>query len=64
MKRIKNMNLAELAAYICTHLMKNGIKCVLTGGACVTIYTKNKYESYDLDFIDNTFTPRKELAMV
>ena len=62
MKSIRNMNLAELAAYICTHLMNNGIKCILTGGACISIYSENKYESFDLDFIDNSFTSKKKLA--
>jgi len=33
MKHIKEMFLGELAAYVCTHLEKNGIQCVLTGGA-------------------------------
>ena len=62
MTKISDMNIAELAAFICTHLMKNGIKCILTGGACISIYSENKYESFDLDFIDNSFTPRKEIA--
>ena len=64
MKSIKDMDVAELAAFVCSHLFKKGIKCVLTGGACISIYSKNKYESYDLDFIDNSFTPHKALAIV
>lgn len=64
MKKIKNMKIAELAAYICTHLMNNSVKCVLTGGACISIYSMNKYESFDLDFVDNSFTPRKEIARI
>lgn len=59
MKKIKNMDLAELAAFICERLNKKGLDCVLTGGACVSIYTENIYESFDLDFIDRNFTPRK-----
>lgn len=62
MKQIKDMSLGELAAHICTHLAEKGIKCVLTGGACVSIYTKNRYQSYDLDFIENGSFTRKELA--
>ncbi len=31
--------------------MKRGIEAVLTGGAVVTIYSMNEYQSYDLDFI-------------
>ena len=45
------MNIAELAAYVCTHLNNSGIKCILTGGACVSVYTDNKFESFDLDFL-------------
>lgn len=28
----------------------NGIDAVLVGGACVSIYSHNRYQSYDLDF--------------
>jgi hypothetical protein len=59
MKQIRNMNIGELAAFICTYLKKCKIDCVLTGGACVSIYTNNKYASFDLDFIDRIDTPRK-----
>lgn len=64
MKPIKEMSLGELAAYVCTHLKSNGIFCVLSGGACVTIYSKNQYQSYDLDFIEQTSTSRKEIKSV
>jgi len=64
MKQIQNMKLGELAAYICSELLSNGIRCVLSGGACVAIYSKNKFMSYDLDFIDNAFTPRKKIKEV
>lgn len=62
MKKTGNMNIAELAAFICTHLNNSGIKCILTGGACISIYTDNKYESFDLDFIDCTYRSRKQIA--
>ena len=61
MKPIKDMSLGELAAYVCTHLKMNGIPCVLSGGACVTIYSENQYQSYDLDFIERLYTSRKEV---
>ena len=64
MKPIKDMNLGELAAYVCTHLKENGTSCVLTGGACVAIYSENKYQSFDLDFIEQGYTPRKEIKMI
>lgn len=50
-KRIENMSLKELAFYVSDFLHKNGIEAVLTGGACVSIYSNNKYLSYDLDFV-------------
>jgi len=56
------MNIAELAAYVCTHLNNSGIKCILTGGACVSVYTDNKFESFDLDFIDCTYSSRKKIS--
>jgi len=58
------MTIAELAAYVCSHLKDHDINCVLTGGACITIYTNNKYQSFDIDFIDNDFTPQKKLKEV
>jgi len=41
----------EIAAQICKHLDELGFEATLTGGACVSIYSKNKYESSDLDFV-------------
>ena len=52
MKRsFKKISLKELAGLICSALKKHGIETVLTGGACVTIYSGNKYQSLDLDFV-------------
>jgi hypothetical protein len=51
-KAIKDMSAGELAAFISTHLRRNGIEVVLSGGSCVSIYSKNKYVSGDLDFIE------------
>lgn len=48
---IKNLSLKDFAIYISDHLRKNGVDTVLSGGACVSIYTNNKYISYDLDFV-------------
>ena len=36
---------------MCTALERAGIEAVLTGGAVVSIYTENAYQSYDLDFV-------------
>jgi hypothetical protein len=47
----------ELAAFVSDHLRASGIDSVLTGGACVTIYTRNRYESLDLDFVNIAEAP-------
>lgn len=43
--------ISDLAAIVYDHLTKNGISALLVGGSVVSIYTDNKYESGDLDFI-------------
>jgi len=48
---IKGLSLIDFAITISDYLNKNGIETVLSGGACVAIYTDNKYMSYDLDFV-------------
>ena len=55
------MSLAELAAFVWSHLIKYGIRCVLSGGACVSIYTSNRYQSYDLDFVETIPTRRAKI---
>ena len=52
MKPIKEMTQSELAAFVQSRLRENGIDVVLSGGACVAIYTRNKYVSLDLDMIE------------
>ena len=49
--RIKGLSLEDFAVVISDYLIKDGIEVILSGGACVTIYTKNKFMSYDLDFV-------------
>ena len=49
--RISSLSLKDLAITISDYLGRNGIDVVLTGGACVSIYTNNKYMSYDLDYV-------------
>lgn len=46
----------ELAALVSTTLEAAGISAVLSGGAVVSIYTNNEYESSDLDFISAAST--------
>ncbi|MBS0655818.1 MAG: hypothetical protein JSR46_08580 [Verrucomicrobia bacterium] len=46
-----NIDIKELACFVYEALKDAGIDAVLVGGACVSIYTKNRYQSYDLDFV-------------
>lgn len=54
--------LAELGAIVCESLQKKNFDCFLSGGAVVSIYTHNKYESYDLDFV--TLGDRKKIRNI
>ena len=47
----ENLTIKELAGLVCSVLKNEGIDAVLVGGACVSIYSQNRYMSYDLDFI-------------
>ena len=49
--RLKNLSLADFAVSVSDYLRRNGIQVVLSGGACVSIFTDNKYISYDLDLV-------------
>ena len=44
-------SLVELAAIVSEALENAGITATLSGGAAVTIYSDNKYQSVDLDFV-------------
>lgn len=57
-----SITLTELAGFISEELRKCGIETFLVGGACVTIYSKNRYQSYDLDFI--TYDDMKKVKKV
>jgi hypothetical protein len=58
------MSIGELGAFVCSHLEKNGIRVTLTGGACVSIYSENKYESMDLDFVEEVPVTRRKLKKI
>lgn len=54
MSRIhRDMTIRDLALVVSTALRQAGIDCVLTGGAVVSIYTENRYQSFDLDVISH-----------
>lgn len=47
----KNTSLEQLAAIVSQALEAAGIPATLSGGAAVSIYTRNAYQSKDLDFV-------------
>lgn len=47
----KKISIPDLAALINRKFIEHGMKTILVGGACVAIYSHNRYVSYDLDFI-------------
>lgn len=61
MKSVKDMTVGELAAFIASHLDKHGMEVVLSGGSCVTIYSRQQYVSADLDFIERRSIRRRDL---
>ena len=50
-----------MAGFISSELRRRGIDVVLSGGSCVSIYSGDKYVSYDLDFVNMSFTKRKQI---
>lgn len=46
-----NSTLQDVAAIVSTSLEQAGISATLSGGAAVSIYTDNEYQSKDLDFV-------------
>ncbi len=56
---ISEMSRADLGAFVQEHLRDRGIDVVLSGGACVSIYTQNRYESMDLDMIHTSLLKPK-----
>ncbi len=62
MKPIGAMNRAELAAFVQEHLRVKEIDMVLTGGACVSVYSQGEYISMDLDMIHTSLiAPRRKI---
>ena len=41
----------QIGATVCQALRDNGIDAFLSGGAVVSIYSDNEFESFDLDFV-------------
>lgn len=57
---LKNITLEHLAAIISSKLQEYKIDSILVGGACVSIYSQNRYQSYDLDYV--TYEDMKKVA--
>ena len=49
-----SIGLKELAALVSEQLRMGGVEVLLVGGSCVSLYTENRYLSYDLDFITHS----------
>jgi len=58
----QKIEIKEMAALISEKLRGEGVDSILVGGACVSIYTKNKYQSFDLDFV--THAAIKEVTIL
>ena len=61
MKPIAQMNQLELAAFVQEHLRQYEIEAVLSGGAAVMLYSRNRYVSKDVDLITLAFVRRGAL---
>ncbi len=61
MKITARSTLKQVAAGVARALHDAGIRAVLTGGACATIYSHGAYQSEDLDLILQSSTTQKEL---
>lgn len=55
--------LAELAAMVSEALEAAGIVATLSGGAAVSLYSENRYESSDLDFVTTALRDEIEQAL-
>ena len=51
MKLSGTSTLPEVAVAVGAQLRRRGITAVLTGGACVSVYTDGSYVSKDADFV-------------
>jgi hypothetical protein len=50
----KTIDIKDLAVIVSSELEKSKISAVLVGGACVSIYSRNRYLSSDLDYVSDT----------
>lgn len=64
MKITKRSDVQTIGAIVCQCLLEHDINAVLSGGAVVSIYTDNEYESKDLDFISSSDLRQIEKALL
>lgn len=62
MKPIGDMTRLEIAGFVASELRRLRIDVVLSGGSCVSIYSHEKYVSFDLDFVNMSFTKRIKIV--
>ena len=62
-RAIDRGSVEQVATIVCSALEEAGISVVLSGGAAVSIYSDNEYESYDLDFVPTGLGRRVDRVM-
>lgn len=63
MKITSATTLAEIAAIISNTLERNNIIATLSGAAVVAIYSQNRYQSEDLDFVTTALVDDLKIAL-
>lgn len=58
------MSLAELTAFVQTALNRAGVPTVLSGGSCVSVWSKGVYVSDDIDLIPEGIGQRQKIKTV
>jgi hypothetical protein len=54
-------SLGAVASCVAAAMARAGIKAVLTGGACASLYSRGAYQSSDLDFVLQSAVSRRSL---
>lgn len=62
-KITERTKLTDLAAIVSDALQRAGIVATLSGGAAVSIYTENRYQSEDLDFVTAALVDELKVAL-
>lgn len=61
MKTIAEMTQIEVAAFVQSHLERQGIHVVLSGGAAVSFFCDNRYTSADIDLVNKYMVKRAKI---